>query len=373
MKKEVLALSENGQITLTSYLHEPSPELPLWHTRPAVLVLPGGGYQMTSDREADPVALAFLAQGFHTFVLRYSVADQATFPNPLRDVLRALQTIRQHAGAWGVRPQQIAACGFSAGGHLAACLGTLWNDPEIEAAGVSAGNSQPNALILCYPLISARRHPKALWFTSQTDEHAHGDILEKLSCELHVGSHTPPTFLFHTYQDELVPVEHSLLFAQALAQADIPFEMHLFEHGSHGISLANELTSSGLANMLDASVEHWFPLATAWLWRLFGKPTSSGSLPPARRAHFGDPPPSPLPTGERYAETGRFTLDTALGDILDDPRARAVLERLQPGVASTPIPEMARGMPLRTSLAYTGETYPASALEALTQELAAIA
>jgi acetyl esterase/lipase len=289
MKKEIISLSEDGQIHLTAYLHEYSQEMPLWGTRPAVVVLPGGGYQWTSDREADPVALSFLAQGFHAFVLRYSVAERAVFPNPLRDVSRALKFIRDHAEAWGVHSQQIAVCGFSAGGHLAASLGTLWNDPEIEAAaGVSAGENQPNALILCYPVISARNHARANWFTSLTSVQTRENIIEKLSCELHVGEQTPPTFLFHTYDDNLVPVENSLLFAQALAQADIPFEMHLFQRGSHGVSLANELTSGGGTNSLDVSAAHWFALATEWLWRLFGQPKSSDGPISGQRAHFGD-------------------------------------------------------------------------------------
>jgi acetyl esterase/lipase len=289
MKKEIISLSEDGQIHLTAYLHEYSQEMPLWDKRPAVVVLPGGGYQWTSDREADPVALSFLAQGFHAFVLRYSVAERAVFPNPLCDVSRALKYIRDHAEAWGIRSQQIAVCGFSAGGHLAASLGTLWNDPEIEvAAGVSAGENQPNALILCYPVISARNHARANWFTSLTSVQTREDIIEKLSCELHVGAQTPPTFLFHTYDDNLVPVENSLLFAQALAQADIPFEMHLFQRGSHGVSLANELTSGGGVNSLDVSAEHWFALATEWLWRLFGQPRSSDGPGIGQRAHFGD-------------------------------------------------------------------------------------
>ena len=287
MRKEVVYLSEDGQIHLTAYLHEYSSALPLWRSRPAVVVVPGGGYQMTSDREADPVALSFLAQGFHAFVLRYSVADRVTYPNPLCDVSRALKTIRHHAEDWGVRPQQIAVCGFSAGGHLAASLGTLWNDPEIEtAAGVSTGENQPNALILCYAVISAFKHARANWFTAQTDEQAREKIVEKLSCELHVGAHTPPTFLFHTYDDNTVPVENSLLFAQALAQADIPFEMHIFQYGAHGVSLANELSSHGGANALDASAERWFDLATTWLWRLFGKPVSNGESTATSRAHF---------------------------------------------------------------------------------------
>ena len=329
MKQEFLTLSEDGVVHMTAYLHEPSPELPRWDKRPAVLVLPGGAYMATSDREADPVVFSFLAQGFHALLLRYSVGARATYPNPLIDVSRAVATIREHADDWGVLPDQIAVCGFSAGGHLAASLGTLWNDAEIEqAAGVSGAANRPNALILGYPVIAGRHQPMGNWFTQEMDEADRERIRQKLSCEMHVGPHTPPTFLFHTYADELVPVEHSLLFAQALVQADIPCELHLFQRGSHGASLANALTYGGHGPLTEASLTQWLPLATTWLWRLFGQPGSLAEAPSRmRRAHFGDPGPRDVLEGktERYAETGRFTLYTVLGDVLDDSRARAVL------------------------------------------------
>ncbi len=376
MKREVIALSTDGEISLTAYLHEYSPEMPLWRERPAVLVLPGGGYQMTSDREADPVALSFLAQGFHAFVLRYSVGKRAAFPRPLCDVSRAVKHIRDHAENWGARPDQIAVCGFSAGGHLAASLGTLWNDPAVmEAAEVKEGENRPDALILCYPVISAVNEPQAIWFTTQIDAERREEMYAKISCELHVGPHTPPTFLFHTYDDEVVPVENSLLFAQALARADIPFELHLFQHGAHGLSLANELCSTGTATMVESRAAQWLGLATTWLWQLFGMPRSTAAGPTSkRRAHFGDAASTnaPLNDGVRYAETGRFTLDTALGDILNDPRAKAVLVQLLPNIANATIPQMAQGMSLRTCLANTGKTIPETLLESLSQIFAAL-
>lgn len=181
------------------------------------------------------------------------------------------------------------------------------------AAGVSAGENQPNALLLCYPVISARNHAREIWFSAQMNEQTRERLIEKLSCELHVGPQTPPTFLFHTYQDGLVPVENSLLFARALAQADIPFELHIFEHGAHGLSLANELTSSGGTNMLDASAEQWFGLATNWLWRLFGKPASSGEKDSMPRAHFAVPQPSS--TAEHFPEKGATSTNSA-GEVV---------------------------------------------------------
>jgi acetyl esterase/lipase len=282
MITEVLPLSPDGRVTLTTYLHAPSPELPLWERRPAVVVFPGGGYNFLSDREAEPIALAFLAQGFHTFVLRYSVAEHAAFPNSLCDASRALALIRARAAEWGVEPGKIAVCGFSAGGHLAASLGTLWNDPEIVAqSGVTDGTNRPNALVLAYPVITAGpythegiaqgpfAHPGSI--QTLCAGRRREELDPRLSCELNVGPHTPPAFLFHTVADELVPVQNALLFANALAKAAVPFELHIWPSGPHGLALSNRLTGMGEDIMIDPDVEQWFGLCVKWLWKVFGK------------------------------------------------------------------------------------------------------
>jgi acetyl esterase/lipase len=285
MKREFYALTEDGRVHLTAYLHDISPELPTWPMRPAVLVLPGGGYGFTSDREADPIALAFLAAGFHAFVLRYSVAPHAAFPNSLCDASRAMQLIRRHAAEWGVDADKIAVCGFSAGGHLAASLGTLWNDPEVvQQSGVTDGTNRPNALILMYPVITAGLHTHGGSIQNLCAGRDVEAMRARLSCELNVGPHTPPSFLFHTFMDNAVPVENSLLFASALARADVPFELHIYPNGVHGLALANALTANCQAAMLDRDAEAWLGLCVNWLWRLFGQPaiTASGDTPPAR-------------------------------------------------------------------------------------------
>ncbi|MGW0246205.1 alpha/beta hydrolase [Nocardia goodfellowii] len=352
LRTETVFLSDDQRVRLTAYLHEPTKGMPQWHTRPAVVVLPGGGYRLLSDREAEPIALAFLAKGFHAFVLEYSVHEHATYPNSLCDASRALATIRGHATEWGVRPDQIAVCGFSAGGHLAASLGTLWNDPEITAAaGVAEGMNKPDALILCYPVISARNHEIESWFPVGSDEEERARIIGKLTCEANVGSHTPPVFLFHTFADNLVPVENSLLLARALAAADVPFDLHVFEHGPHGVALGTEVTSAE-AGSVDPRAAQWFELATSWLARRFDTATSRPSGSDRTRAYLGDPRRSLSPVGERLADTGRFTLDTAFGDVLDDGDARTVLRRYAPALAAATPPEAARELPLSLILTY---------------------
>ena len=290
MKREYFNMTEDGRVNLTAYLHSPSAEMPNVSRRPAVLVLPGGGYAGTSDREADPIALGYLAQGFHAFVLRYSVVPHAAFPNSVCDVSRALALIREHASEWGLDPDKIAVCGFSAGGHLTASIGTLWNDAEIvQLSGIKPGANQPNALILGYPVITAGPNAHVGSINNLAAGRDVESLRSRLSCELNVGAHTPPAFIFHTYMDQVVPVENALLFASALAQADVPFELHIFQNGVHGLSLASPITSSTFAEMTDADAAKWFDLSVNWLWRLFGRPVSDVAMPghvPGVRAKY---------------------------------------------------------------------------------------
>ncbi|MHB0966900.1 MAG: alpha/beta hydrolase [Bellilinea sp.] len=238
MRTEVITLASNPGVTLTTYLHDPSEAMPNVLVRPAVMICPGGAYRYCSDREGEPIALAFLAVGYQTFVLRYSVADQAAFPKPLNDAEAALELIRSRAGEWGVDPAKIAVCGFSAGGHLAAAVGTM-------------GRVRPAALILAYPC-----------------------ILESMSSimpapipslEREVTARTPPTFIWANAADERVPVENSLKFAAALAQGHVPFELHIFQNGGHGLALATSVTSAGEGKYIDNDAAQWFSLCLRWL------------------------------------------------------------------------------------------------------------
>jgi acetyl esterase/lipase len=243
MNTMTLNLLSNPNVTLTAYLLDSSLEMPNTRIRPAVLICPGGGYRGCSDREAEPIALAFLAQGYQAFILRYSLNENAAFPKPLNDAEAALELIRSQAEKWGVDPTKIAACGFSAGGHLAAALGTM-------------GRLRPNALVLAYPCILDSMSV-ILPFPIPS--------LEKM-----VDQQTPPTFIFSTFADELVPVENALQFAVALDKARIPFELHVFQDGVHGLALANPLTSSGQEKFIDPNAAKWISLCTAWLDNLFG-------------------------------------------------------------------------------------------------------
>ena len=242
MKITTVNLTPDGRVNLTAYIQQPSPEMPNRTVRPAVIVLPGGGYDHLSPREAEPIALSYLAAGFQAFVLRYTIGGGYRFEDALQDVSDAVKLVRERAEEWHLDPEKIAVCGFSAGGHLAAASGTL-------------ADHKPNAIVLGYPCI-LKSTSRILRFPVPSLDEA-------------VDINTPPTFLFHTRDDEGVAVENALNFANALEKAAVPFEMHIFGKGPHGISLGNAVTSGGRAALEDPVVAQWMPMSITWLNRLF--------------------------------------------------------------------------------------------------------
>lgn len=243
--------------------------------RGAVLICPGGGYGYLSPREAEPVALQFNAAGFHAFILRYSVAPRR-FPLPLLDASRAICALRQRADLYRIHPGRIAICGFSAGGHLAASLGVLWDKPVAFSApesgqtlgGIEPGMNRPDALILSYPVISSGPFAHRGSIENLLGPGADSAALEAVSLELHVSDKTPPAFLWHSYADEAVPLENSLLFAGALRSKGVPFELHVYPEGAHGLSLATEETSDE-RHEANPHVSSWMYLCTEWLGERF--------------------------------------------------------------------------------------------------------
>lgn len=230
--------------------------------RGAVLICPGGGYRYTSAREGEPVALKLNKAGFHAFVLNYRVSPDR-HPLPLLDVSKAMCIIRQHADDWRINEEQIAVCGFSAGGHLTASLGVHWDKPYIQKTLESGqGMNRPNALILCYPVISSGKHAHKGSFENLLGSMPSAALFEELSLEKHITKKTPPTFLWHTFADQSVPVENSLLFAQALRANDVPFEMHIYPSGNHGLSLATKECDDETDYPHVAS---WFDLCIKWM------------------------------------------------------------------------------------------------------------
>lgn len=244
--KEDIVVTTKGKsdytATLQAYIPDNTPQIDADRIRPAVLVLPGGGYVMTSDRENEPVALKFAAEGICTFVLKYSCAP-ARFPQALCEGLAALKFIRENAGKFCIDTENIAVCGFSAGGHLAASVGVFWNRPFVaEYLGECGETMKPNKLILSYPVIKNGENAHQGSFVNLLGEDGlTEEMLELTSLEKQVSADTPTSFIWHTFDDAAVPVQNSLVFASALAEHNIPVELHIYRSGPHGLSLGNHL------------------------------------------------------------------------------------------------------------------------------------
>ncbi len=269
MRYEVFNLRDepiNGFMpTLTAYLIDDNSTYPARRMRPAVLICPGGGYGFCSEREAEPVALQYMAAGYTAFVLDYSVAPNR-YPEPQKDVSEAIKLIRSHADEWGIDKDKIAIMGFSAGGHLAASLATMWDKEPLRTED---GANRPNAAILCYPVISSFPEIAHMGsFDALCGDDA--ELKVEMSLEYQVSEKTPPCFLWHTFEDNAVPVENSLVFAAALKKAGVSCEMHIFPYGDHGLSLANSDTAWGEGGIVER-VQEWVPLSIKWLNALFEK------------------------------------------------------------------------------------------------------
>lgn len=231
---------------------------------PAVVICPGGGYEFLSSRESEPIALAFLAQGFHAFVLRSTTMADGVEGNFLDATVQqaadAFALIIQHADEWNVDPDGIFIQGCSAGGHLAASYSTQWHELTSLAEGAPA--AKPRGTILCYPVISFQHGwPEDLSHFGFPVKNA-----QDYDTSQRVSNHTPDTFIWHTADDELVPVANSLAFCQKLAEHKVPFEYHVYESGKHGLSLATRATAKTLSgDYIVPNVAAWFPACISWI------------------------------------------------------------------------------------------------------------
>lgn len=261
---------DNGgyQPTMSLYLPSNSNEIDLNRKRPTVVICPGGGYAFTSDREAEPVALKFVSADYNAVIVRYSV-DKAKFPAALLELSYAVAKIRENAEEWNVDTEKIVVCGFSAGGHLAASFSTLWNKDFVkEYFGYKNGENKPNGMILCYPVITSGEKAHRGSFEYLLGEKVSDKaLMELVSVEKQVGEDTPPAFIWHTFEDGCVPVENSLLIANALAEKKISTELHIFPQGPHGLSLANSIVYGNYGGDF-AECSAWADMAIRWIKNL---------------------------------------------------------------------------------------------------------
>lgn len=249
MRQETFVLNKARNVTLTVYLQEVNGEF-LFSKRPGILVLPGGGYAMCSDREADPVALAYMKAGYQTFVLRYSTGAHKTWPNPLEDYEQAMELIESRADEWSLDASRISAVGFSAGGHLCACAATI-------------AKHKPAAAILVYPAILKDICDMCQPGMPQPNEHVTAD--------------TCPCFVVACRDDRTVDIKNALMMQLALADKGVAFESHIYSYGGHGFSTGDEWI---VTNSVSVRVPNWVGDSIGWLRELQGALTTKGFTEP---------------------------------------------------------------------------------------------
>jgi acetyl esterase/lipase len=225
---------------------------------PAVVVLPGGGYSHRAGHEGEPIAQWLNTLGITAFVLDYRVAPYQ-HPAPLADAQRALRYVRSQADAWNLDASRVGILGFSAGGHLASTAGTHYDagNPEAEDP-VERFGSRPDYMVLCYPVISLGEFRHDGSRVNLLGQAPSEENIRLLSNELQVTSDTPTTFIWHTSDDGAVPVENALLFASALSRCKVPFELHSYMTGRHGMGLAAD----------HPEAQTWPELCARWLRRI---------------------------------------------------------------------------------------------------------
>ncbi len=299
--KSIPLYDNNEYVTLTTYVTADSGELRSQGKRPAVLICPGGAYMSCSDQEAEPVAMQFVAMGYHAFVLRYSTYNKGkssgffgepqpmapqkdtAHPAPVRDVAKAMLYLRNMSDEWLIDENRIALCGFFAGAHNVAMYSVYWDKPLLtEFFHVQAQMLRPAACILGYTLSDyvymgeylkhAPPLDKGLFEASNVaflgEAVPERAVLEAVSPARLVGDTMPPTFIWATAMDKMVPVQHSIRMAHALAEHGIPFEMHIFEEGDHGLSVATQASAVALSQT-NPDAAKWVSLVKNWLDKRF--------------------------------------------------------------------------------------------------------
>ncbi|MBE6563136.1 MAG: alpha/beta hydrolase [Ruminococcaceae bacterium] len=251
---------ENEKVTLEVHSFENETK----DNAPAMLIMPGGAYWFLSDREKAPIAERYAKDGFKCFVLNYTIMPDGYFPEPLKEASLAVIHIKENAAKYGVDADRIFLCGFSAGGHLACALGTMWHTEEAKPYNdMKEGANKPFGMILAYPWVSLVRpynHEECTVAVCQGE--ATEEKRRAFSPYLHVSERTVPAYIWTTADDTTVPVQNSLLLAHAMADCGIPFELHVFPKGDHGLALADYTDEKG--SLLHPDVMTWTEESVKW-------------------------------------------------------------------------------------------------------------
>ena len=266
-------IGENGAEAIF-YLQEPNKEIDIKRKSPVMIVVPGGAYMWTSWREEEPIALEFLGKGFSCIVAQYateglgfydgkhdySKEPVSAFPNPLVDLAKIVAYVRENSEEWNLDTNSINVIGFSAGGNLTAQLGVYWNTDWLEKlVGKSRKEYQPNSICLSYGAPHMAQSPEKYCY-KQTKKMAGPNMIDTVSKDV------PPTFIWHTMEDPYVPVASALNFASQLEEKMVPFELHIYQKGKHGLALADLRTDSKKdRSQSNEQAATWKRLYLGWL------------------------------------------------------------------------------------------------------------
>ena len=239
--------------------------------RPFVVICPGGGYSFLASREGECIATIFNSHGINAGVLYYSLAPER-FPKALCELSKAVAMVRKNAQQWRTPDNQIIVCGFSAGGHLAASLATMWKDKWLDGpSGTTAEQRRPNALISCYSVITSGEFTHEGTIVNLLGENPSEELKELNSLEKRVSPDTPPTFIWHTWTDKVVPVENALMFAKALRENKVECELHIYGEGEHGLGLATREHVCEKHPVPNPHVARWTDDAILWIENVLRK------------------------------------------------------------------------------------------------------
>ncbi len=278
MLEKIVDLSENAYfktyiIEISQYIQ--SGDSNSWQPkkRPAVVVIPGGGYKYIADSEDEPVIYHFLSKGYSCFSLHYSINEASKYPLPLFELFRTIAYIRQNADIWGIDSDAIVICGFSAGGHLAGMCATQYHLSEWhEGIGLEEKQIKPNAVVLCYPITNIERLKRensrrvSGWGAMLNEENARVNVVDFVTNKM------CPTFIWHTRTDGIVPVSQSLELIEKMIQNNVSFEGHVFGKGYHGLSTNDVLSNyqGAIQNgVIVPNVSRWIDMCSDWINDLF--------------------------------------------------------------------------------------------------------
>ncbi len=270
--KRIYLDDENKNVYLDAYIADEMPGL----VRKAMLVIPGGGYKNIYPPEGEPVAMAFIPYGYNAFVLHYSSGrsgENGTFPKQLIEASKAIKHIKDNATEYNIDPEEVFAVGFSAGGHLAGSLATMWNINEVyDAIDMEYGYNKVKGAILIYPVVTAMKfygvdHEETIE-NLLGDDFAKQDKLERVSLEKQVTKDSCPIFMTLCANDDVVNAKNALCLAEAYADNNLPYELHIYPDSKHGFALANKITKCNEEKWEDASIAKWVENAVYWADRI---------------------------------------------------------------------------------------------------------